>query len=226
VFSRTETPQGLKIEGDDFLILFGNREARLENLKALYPQLQFCRMKQVHGHTILEAKVEGEIREGDAQLTQQKNWALNVITADCTPVMFFCPRGKYIAGAHAGWRGVQQRIVPLTLEKLKALGCSIGNLHIFIGPHIEQKSFQVQEDVSQALLASFSNPNKSSVVLKNETGFLIDLEKILIEQLQEYGVKPSQIHSDSHDTMTDLRFHSFRRDKESSGRQISFIALK
>jgi YfiH family protein len=223
---KVETPLGAEIESDDFLILFGNKDASLENLKKQYPDLQFCRMKQVHGHEILVAQNDGDIRDGDAQFTDQKKWALNVITADCTPVMIYCQDRHFVAGIHAGWRGVQQRIVSLAIERLEDEGCEPEDMQFFIGPHIEQKSFEVEKDVLDQLLKSFVNEDKTSVYKQRGDRYLVNLSKIIEHQLAEYGVPAEQIHIFSMDTMTHPQFHSYRRDKDNSGRQISFIALK
>lgn len=226
MFLKVETPLGAEIESEDFLILFGNKNANLESLKKQYPQFQFCRMKQVHGHEILKAQVDGEIRNGDAQYTDQSKFALNVVTADCTPVMIYSPHLQKVAGIHAGWRGVQQRLVPLMIEEFEQQDCDPESMHFFLGPHIEQKSFEVQKDVLDQLLASFENEDKTSVYKQRGDKYLVNLSKIIEHQLSEYGIPSEQIHSFSMDTMTNTDFHSFRRDKENSGRQISFIALK
>lgn len=226
MFLKIETPLGAEIESDDFLILFGNKDANLDNIQKQYPNLQFCRMKQVHGHEILVAQTDGDIRNGDAQFTNNEKWALNVVTADCTPVMIYSRDRRFVAGIHAGWRGVEQRIVPLTIERLEEEGCEPEEMQFFIGPHIEQKSFEVQKDVLDQLLESFEDEDKTSVYKQRGDRYLVHLAKIIEHQLAEYGISSDQINIFSMDTMTNPQFHSYRRDKENSGRQISFIALK
>ncbi len=46
------------------------------------------------------------------------------------------------------------------------------------------------------------------------------------KQLLLSGILPAQISKFIRDTVSDLRYESFRRDREKSGRQMSFIALK
>ncbi|MFN9068966.1 MAG: laccase domain-containing protein, partial [Bdellovibrionales bacterium] len=57
-----------------------------------------------------------------------------------------------------------------------------------------------------------------------ESGWLVDLNVLLLDQLVSLGIQADQIKWLNLDTKSDLRFHSHRRDRELSGRQISFIA--
>lgn len=133
----------------------------------------------------------------------------------------------WVMGIHAGWRGIENRIVPKAVSLLTRQGCDPKNLMVFVGPHIRKSSFEVGNDVRDKLLKSFSPPRKNDFYSEiNNSKSYVDLELILNEQLQESLIHPANIFSENKDTVTDLNYHSFRRSKETSGRQISWISLK
>ena len=129
-----------------------------------------------------------------------------------------------IASIHAGWRGVENQIV---LKSLKSLAESVDRptFEIWIGPHILQKSFEVQNDVLDLLLKSSYAADKNSLFITTESGFMVDLKNIIESQIAYSKFSIASTYTLDIDTKTDLRFHSFRRDKAASGRNLSFITL-
>ncbi len=54
---------------------------------------------------------------GDSLVTNKKNLALGILTADCAPVLIFDPKKQNIAALHAGWKGAYKNIIKNTLKK-------------------------------------------------------------------------------------------------------------
>lgn len=223
----TEDAWGYWIHIKGLQILFGGQKASFTNLQQSFPQIEFSRVKQTHGDNIVE--VQTELIEADAHWTQGSQ-ALCISTADCSPVMIWDPTRKIVASIHAGWRGVANRIVPKTLQLLKKQGSRPENLQIFIGPHIQMNSFEVEKDVHDTLLASMDmlpeeleQNQKLFSRQKDEKKILVDLNKILKFQIASEEIPAENLFCLHIDTFTDLRFHSHRRDKEGAGRQMSFI---
>lgn len=220
-----ETDLGFEYRHDNYLAFFGKKDSTLKNLRAAYPDLEWSWVKQVHGDFLHEAPQRGSSEvEADAQWTQSKNVGLITKTADCVPVLAHNKITHSILSIHAGWRGVALKIVPKSLLQLQHLSHQIGDWEIYIGPHILQDSFQIKED-SYLLLKQSASVKDEMWVKKTADGYQADLITLLKAQLHEIHVPESQIEILSYDTKTDTRFHSFRRDKDVSGRQISFIAL-
>jgi len=228
----TETNLGFLIETPKITALMGGQKAQLANLQASFPDFKFVRIKQTHSDIAILSKdnsLDYKI-EADGHFTQTQALALCVSSADCIPVFAFDPKTNYIAAIHAGWRGVANSIVPKTLLKLKNLGCEIESIQVFIGPHIQMNSFEVENKVRDDILSSidFGAHQKESLYHRNlnHEKSLVDLNQVMKTQLQNTGVTFDNLHNLHIDTFTDPRFHSYRRDKEKSGRQLSFICRK
>jgi len=224
-----EVALGFIFETPSVFLFFGKKDAQIENLRNTFPQFQFSHIRQTHGDLISHKNSAnlGDTPEADAQWSELENTGLCISTADCTPVFIFDHRKKRVAGIHAGWRGVAQRLLPKTIQELVKAGSSTDDLQIAIGPHIQQKSFEVQADVKDLLVKSCADSDHEFIqTLPTESKFLVDLNSIVKSQIQEFEIPPDQVFDLHLDTKTDLRFHSHRRDKEKSGRQLSFILLK
>ncbi len=231
----TENDLGYILENEELMVFFGKKNSQIDNLKSAFPEFKFHRTKQVHSDKFIQTNADSVdySTEADAQYSKLKSTALCSITADCIPVLIFNPHSKSIAAIHAGWRGVENQITMKTIEGF----CSLAerkNCLVFIGPHIQQKSFECDEDVKNLLLAAIPN-NLNSIDEKDlvihyqvadKNKFKVDLHKILNAQLEAVGVSPENISALYIDTFSDERFHSHRRDKAQAGRQISFVAVK
>lgn len=111
------------------------------------PDIPLTRVKQVHSKTILEWEDGSELdyssQEADGLVSSKlsANTNLCIVTADCLPV--FIAGKKGYAMLHAGWRGLQQKIIQQkSIHELQPY-------FAFIGPHISQKQYQVGEEFLQ-----------------------------------------------------------------------------
>lgn len=220
----SEDSHGIHVESGDVRIFWGKRDSSLQVLERQFPDLRFARVHQVHGDRLVTAPAAAGT-QADAHSTREPNLALLIATADCLPVMLHDPKTGWIAAIHAGWRGVANRIVPKALGTATEDGVRAVDLRAWIGPHIGLKSFEVETDVRDLLLASA--PGDLVEALTSPSGdanrVLVDLDGLMRAQLQGSGVLPQNIFAQSPDTKTDLRFHSHRRDREQAGRNLSFI---
>lgn len=222
---------GTLIETSDFIAFFGNRNAQVENLKKSFPEINFKRVHQVHGDETCEThsdSVDFAIK-ADAHWSAEKNLALCISTADCTPVLFYSPDMTLICGIHAGWRGVVQRIIPKAIEKVIPNASLRKNLQVFIGPHIQMNSFEVENSIRDEILTTCKLEFRQSPNLWKSTRpdkSLVDLHSVVKFQIAGFGIDQKNVWEELKDTRTDSNYHSYRRDKAASGRQQSFIVLK
>lgn len=224
-----KTKLGYEIITDHLVCLFGGTESLLPHLKNSYPDFEFIRVKQTHSDIIVQSSdisLDHQVI-ADSHYTNKKNTALCVATADCIPILVSHKESGYIAAIHAGWRGVANQILMKTIERLRQLGIRPETLEVFIGPHIQVESFQVEIDVRDQILASlrsFGGLQLNDYYQELPSGkFLVDLNSITSTQLQNMGVVNENIINLHIDTVAELDFHSHRRDKEKAGRQLSFI---
>lgn len=224
-----KTNLGYEITTPETTMFFGGTESELPNLKAAYPGFKFTRVKQIHCDVVVESKddVLDYQQVADAHFSDAKDLALCVITADCVPALFYHQKSGTIAGVHAGWRGVANRILVKTIETLKSRGIPASELEVVIGPHIQKDSFEVGLDVRDQILNSLGPLNEEERSLfyedKGDDKALVDLNLIVKAQLQSEGITADHIFDLHIDTVRDSFFHSYRRDKEKAGRQVSFI---
>lgn len=223
------SPFGLEYQSDEVQVFFGNQHTNLDFLNQHNSGLQIMRIKQIHSDIVIEANAQ--LIEADAHYTTVKSKALVIATADCLPILIFDRNLGLIASVHAGWKGVVQRILPKTLEVFKKKGSSLDNLFFFIGPHIQQNSFEVEEEVKNSLQKSICNKDRFlnfclQKKVDDKLKYYIDLSAIIIEQINEMSCEKPLILLSTIDTKTDLNWYSYRRDQQSSGRNLSFIALR
>lgn len=217
-----ETEFGFTVKNQDCLVFFGKHNSTIYNLRSAYPLLEWSWAKQVHGDNLIEAPNSPQ-QEADALWTKSKKLGLIIRTADCMPVMGINKSTQAIISIHAGWRGVASQIIPKSLKKLENQSHPLNEWNLFIGPHIMQNSFHIKDDTYMQLKSSTSLAD-SKWIKRTDSGYQANLFQVVLSQLQEIHIDESQITSLLIDTPTDLRLHSYRRDRENSGRQISFIA--
>lgn len=211
-----------------FEILWGNKNASMENLKTSLPELELVKLKQIHSSIVRIQTTNDSVagQEGDAIITNQRNIALAVSTADCLPVMIIQPNSGWFAGIHAGWRGVANQIVPSALSLLLQSSKSDEAVCVWIGPHIQFADFEVGFDVQKEILSSLqSTPAACSRQLNSEKA-LVNLSMVVQQQLQEAKLPVEKIWTSAESTVTSQSYHSHRRDRERSGRQHSLILRK
>lgn len=213
----TKTPLGYELMRNGYLAFFGNKTATLEKLIAAYPEFQFRHLKQTHSDILIHSRLGSETIEADAHWTTEKNVALVIRTADCIPALLYDDKKDLVLAVHAGWRGLENQII---LKSLRTLEIS-GAVDLLIGPHIRQNSFEIDAiEIKNQILAS-GRVNESDCCFSKNNKFYINLEKIFLSQAEQ--MTQPQILSLDYDTKIDLDFHSYRREKDFAGRNLSFI---
>lgn len=217
---------GVQWTFEDFFVFFGNQAFSPEHAKRYFPHLEFRSVHQVHGDRVVES-LSGELLSADAHYSRDSMLALQIKTADCLPVFIFDIKQKTIMAIHAGWRGVVSQIVAKSLDALRVRGGNPADFHVIIGPHIRRQSFEVDEPVWIQLMDSIPvdfNHQISQYYEGLPNGkYKVSLEEIVFSQIRAMKVPETQIDSLKIDTFSDPTWHSFRRDREQSGRNLSFV---
>lgn len=217
-----ECDLGFTHQAENTLVFFGNKNADLDKIKVKFPSIEFLRLKQTHSNSVLEASLQ--LTEADSHWTSKSNTGLLIATADCLPIMICNNKTGVISAVHAGWRGVENQITLKTLKKIITAETKVGDLQVWIGPHILQKSFEVEHPVLNLLLKSYVSENPQNCYFATDDKFFIDLVAIIKSQISSCVGRLPEIFILEKDTKAEALFHSFRRDKSDSGRNLSFIA--
>lgn len=91
--------------------------------------------------------------KADGLVTALPDIALSILTADCTPVLFYDAKARVIGACHAGWRGAASGIIQNMVGAMIALGARAEAISCLIGPTIAKASYQVGGDMRDEVLA-------------------------------------------------------------------------
>lgn len=217
-----ENELGFLFETTTHTVFFGKKNANFQNLQNSNSKIEFTRMRQTHSDICQEITLNQDQKfEADALITTTRQLGICCSTADCIPFLAYSPTYKRIFSIHAGWRGIANEIILKTLKPYPD-----SEMQIYIGPHIGFDSFEVGLDVRDQILKQNNLDEKycRPSTDQNHKCYL-NLSAVVDDQLSSLKIRPENIHRLEFDTVQDLRFHSFRRDKEKSGRQLSYIYL-
>lgn len=210
---------------------------------------QTFRVKQVHGNAVLNPtevqaywdqlpsqaaetdEVVSEFPPADGLISQNKNQAVWVCTADCTPVLIADTRLGHVAAVHAGWRGTAAKIVPMALTRLQEQGSQLKDIRVAMGPAIAGEMYQVDTEVAAQVGSTVVDPHLSEqsaeviaehllqvehspLIADSEAGRVrLDVRRVNAMQLEQMGVLPDQVAIAPHCTYQDPdKFFSYRRE--------------
>ena len=183
-------------------------------------------LKQKHTDTIILVeennleRIAEDPPDGDAMITRLANVPLGVLTADCVPVIVCDVRTPALAVVHAGWRGTVLSVLWKTIiSMMDAFGTKPEDCHAAIGPAIEEKCYEIDENVREAFVKGL--PYGQDVLRPSrEFHWFADLREANRRQLLDARLSPSMVTICPYCTHCDSgHFYSARRDGGSTGRQ-------
>ena len=189
-----------KINQHGLKVIFSNTEEISILKKAIVS------MSQTHSTNIELVKNKKLVYNNvDGIFACNKNYALQVKTADCLPI-FFVHKHKNIFGViHAGWKGLNNGIILKSTNLLKSHINDLNEITAFIGPSISQKNYEVKNE----FIDYFGN----KFIDKVEDKFFCNLKGVASSKLQKLGVK--NVIDCNQCTYENENYHSYRRDKTS-----------
>ncbi|WP_374583791.1 polyphenol oxidase family protein [Pseudoduganella sp.] len=109
--------------------------------------------RQVHGTRVAAiTDAQQEVGDADGFHTRAAGIPVSIITADCVPLLLARRDGSQVGAVHAGWRGLQDRIIPAAIA---AMGPAASTLVAAVGPTICVDCYEVSEELADAFAASF-----------------------------------------------------------------------
>jgi len=185
-------------------------------------------LNQIHSNKVYKiSSIPKKRLIGDAMITNKRNIAISILTADCAPILIIEKKQKFVGAIHAGWKGAFKGIVKKTIQLLKKNGCSEKDMIVCIGPCIKKNSYEVKNDFFKL----FKDKNKKNVnfFAFKKKKIYFDLSEYIKSQFYENGVKKIDIiRKDTYALKNN--FFSSRRAKKNKhndyGRNISAIMIK
>ncbi|WP_407921595.1 peptidoglycan editing factor PgeF [Corynebacterium epidermidicanis] len=204
--------------GDDAAAVHANRARLAESIGLPLERLVF--MEQLHSNTVTYVKdaTINPVPATDALVTDQRDLALVVLTADCVPMLLSDHEAGVVAAVHAGRMGARNGIVAKTVERMVQLGARPNHIHALMGAAASGKNYEVPVNMAQDVEDKL--PGSRTTTTKGTCG--LDIRAGIIRQLLSLGVEA--IDADPRCTITDEEFFSYRREG-TTGRQAGVVWL-
>jgi len=168
-----------------------------------------------------------EIRNVDGFVTNDGDYALHTVYADCVPIYILDIENHAIGLAHSGWRGTVGKMGEVLLQRMASeFGTEPSNCLAGIGPSIGPCCFEVGKEVTDSFKKVF-NETESYLVKEQATKDYINLWKINKKILVDSGVSENNIICAEMCTSCNSEyFYSYRRDNGRTGRMAGIMKLK
>jgi YfiH family protein len=197
--------------------------------KISVPKNNLFLMSQTHSNKVFvinETNKNIQKINADALITQRKNIAISVLTADCVPILLYEKVNRIVACVHAGWRGAVNGIIKNTLNQIINMGKN-NKIYIAVGPCIGVKNYEVDKEFYDKFIKE-SKKNEVFFFHSKKNKFLFDLRKYVNSKINEFDIE--HVENIDFDTYAEKEnLFSYRRSRQFGekdyGRCISTISL-
>ncbi len=167
--------------------------------------------------------------KADGLVTDRRDVALAILTADCAPVLLADAQAGVIGAAHAGWRGAIGGIIEATIAQMLDLGARRQRICAAIGPAISQAHYEVGPEFTARFLEADPRNARFFIPAERPQHHYFGLEDYVGERLRTAGVgRIEPLGVCTYGQTQD--FFSYRRNTHAGtseyGRQLSAIALR
>lgn len=182
-------------------------------------------LRQVHGTDVLNISEDTQDGEhADACWTFSANVACTIMVADCLPVLMWDLNARWVAAAHAGWRGLAgeggRGVLETLWSALQDKGALPGQTGVWLGPCIGPSAFEVGADVVQAFGEDATHAGRAAFQPARPGHWWADLQLLARIRLDRLGLSDVQGNDGSPAYCTSLSagtFFSHRRDAVALG---------
>ncbi|MGG7097578.1 peptidoglycan editing factor PgeF [Clostridium sardiniense] len=183
-------------------------------------------LNQIHSDIVLNYNDEIDFieNEGDGIITNKRNIAIGVFTADCVPVIIVNEVDGVIGAVHSGWKGTFNSITKKALQRMVDLySVNHKNTKIYIGAHIRKCCYEVSEELKEKFI---KEKNIKEDILFD--GRNLSLKECIIKDVIDSGILEENIYDFDECTYCEdkVKLHSYRKSNGSYGRLFSFVLLK
>jgi copper oxidase (laccase) domain-containing protein len=207
-FQTTNTELGISYKSKNINIFFGNKNLTLDKLNAHNIDVEKKFINQKHSTIIGVYPSNEEISDG-YQWNQNK-YAAIIRTADCLPLICVDHLNHRITNIHCGRVGLTDGI----LNEFLKIADTNSEFSFFIGPHIE--TYEIGKDLYLDLESKGIGPLNS---INNK--YFFSLAGFVSEFIKN-NFKNFQIYQCNINTFTDNSYWSYRKDKGTISRNLSY----
>jgi len=208
-----------------------NDEGRLQSVFSI-PPFRVGTLAQVHSATVLEWEdadaqpADCGKRQGDALWTKDHGTGVGVRTADCVPVLVAIPAVPVCAAVHVGWRGLAAGLPGETVRTLRRRfgDAALRGLLAAAGPSARGCCYEIGEEVADRL-RPLPGGERHLSRRSRDGKWTADLAALALEGVAAEGVPGGNLEVTGPCTICSPAFHSYRREKSLTGRQLSFIYI-
>ena len=156
----------------------------------------------------------------DGLITNVKGITLLTYVADCQGIFLYDPVKKVIGNTHSGWKGVSEKIVIKSIDKMiLEFNSNKKDILCFFNPSIHACHFEIESDVLNIFKQKIGNVVEKYIVLtkkiKGKNKYYLDLVKLNKDLLIENGILEQNIFILDECTYCNNNYHSYRRNKTS-----------
>lgn len=178
-------------------------------------------VRQVHGTEVVTAEPERAPRDADGVVTDARELAVGVVTADCVPALLLARARGVAAAVHAGWRGAAAGVLETALAHLRAqFDVEPSDVEAVLGPAIGRCCYRVGPEVHAAFTARTGTTTAPAWIPAGDR-LLLDLRLAGRLLLEAAGVRSVTVVGPC--TACTPSLASYRRDGAAAGRQLSFV---
>ncbi len=188
-------------------------------------------LKQTHSDKveIIDKNNLNKTIEADGSITKDKKIALAILTADCAPIFIFDSDYSFVCSLHIGWKGCLTNIINTAVYKIIQMHIPTQNLIAIIGPCLNKKNFEVDENFYDIFINKDSHYKNYFSKESKRQKIYFDIRGLINFQLQRFSIK--KIINIEFDTYSnkDLFFshrNAFHNNSLPTGRMINLIGFR
>jgi YfiH family protein len=230
----SEAPWGSLNLGDHV----GDKPENVKTNRALVAhemQVPAIYLRQVHGvHGVAINSKTPANTEADVAWTRQEGLACTMMVADCLPILICHSTQKWVAAAHAGWRGLAGEnghgVVEALAATVRLQGLLPKDCLVWLGPCIGPTAFEVGPEVLKAFENQIPEGVSTSFFAPTAQGkYMADLAGLARHRLTLSGFQNLYGNDSTQPWCTykqSEKYHSHRRDSAllgSAGRMAAYI---
>ena len=172
---------------------------------------------------VIDEKTVEYLEDTDGFITKRDDVVIFTKYADCLPIYIYDKKNGVFGCVHSGWVGSFQNIGLKAIElMIENFNTKIEDIIIAFGIGISLENYEVAEEFYLKFKNKFDENILKKVFLKKNDKYYFDNQQLNYNLMIKLGIKKENILRNDLCTYRD-DFHSYRRDKENSGRNGAYI---